>query len=164
MVIGYKRQAARRLLTSTAAAPGNGPIQPAVIRESVARTIERGFASSLGFEGEFARLFGSKRRGASSSFGRFHAEDDEDFHKHHLDVEEKYLPAGLRQRRNAGTEKGCGPTSPLSVPPLARSASARRSFFRVFTGSSRNLGGPCFPRATIPNTHTGRRTLVVRSL
>jgi hypothetical protein len=67
-----------------------------------------------------ARLFGLKRRGASSSFGRFHAEDDEDFHKHHLDVEEKYLPAGLRQRRNAGTEKGCGSTSPLSVPPPPR--------------------------------------------
>src|SRR5208337_2853059 len=55
-----------------------------------------------GFQGEFARLFGPKRRGASYRLhGKLRAEDDESFHQYHLDMERKYLPAGFRPRRDA---------------------------------------------------------------
>jgi hypothetical protein len=55
-----------------------------------------------GFQGEFARLFGPKRRGASYQLGgKLRTEDDESFHQYHLDMEKKYMPAGLRPRRDA---------------------------------------------------------------
>lgn len=55
-----------------------------------------------GFQGEFARLFGPKRRGRSESFGgRIKEIDSDDFHQHHLGLEEKYRPMGLRPRRDA---------------------------------------------------------------
>lgn len=55
-----------------------------------------------GFQGEFARLFGPKRRGRSESFGgRIKEIDSDDFHPYHLGLEEKYRPAGLRARRDA---------------------------------------------------------------
>jgi hypothetical protein len=54
-----------------------------------------------GFQGEFARLFGSKRRGTSFRFGRtLRSEDDESFHQYHLDMEKRYTPTGLRPRRD----------------------------------------------------------------
>ena len=43
------------------------------------------------FQGEFARLFGPKRRGLSFDFGRLDKlEDTEDFHKYHLGLEQKH--------------------------------------------------------------------------
>lgn len=55
-----------------------------------------------GFQGEFARLFGPKRRGQSERFGGPRREvDRDDFHQYHLDLEKKYRPAGLRSRRDA---------------------------------------------------------------
>ncbi len=43
------------------------------------------------FKGEFARLFGPRRRGLSYDFGRIdRTEDSEDFHKYHLSLEQKH--------------------------------------------------------------------------
>jgi hypothetical protein len=54
------------------------------------------------FQGEFARLFGRRRRGVSHEFGgRDRTEDSEDFHQYHLDLERKYRPPGLRPRRDS---------------------------------------------------------------
>jgi hypothetical protein len=55
-----------------------------------------------GFQGEFARLFGPKRRGQSENFGgRKRDTDSDDFHQYHLDLEKKYRPSRLRPRRDA---------------------------------------------------------------
>jgi hypothetical protein len=55
-----------------------------------------------GFQGEFARLFGPKRRGRSESFGgRIKEIDSEEFHQYHLNLEKKYRPTRLRPRRDA---------------------------------------------------------------
>lgn len=55
-----------------------------------------------GFQGEFARLFGPKRRGWSQALGgRTKEVDSDDFHQYHLDLEKKYRPAGLRPSRDA---------------------------------------------------------------
>jgi hypothetical protein len=55
-----------------------------------------------GFKGEFARLFGPKRRGRSESFGgRIKEIDSDDFHQYHLDLENKHRPTGRRPRRDA---------------------------------------------------------------
>jgi hypothetical protein len=44
----------------------------------------------LAFQGEFARLFGPKRRGISGEFhGREKSEDNPDFHQWHLSLERK---------------------------------------------------------------------------
>jgi hypothetical protein len=51
------------------------------------------------FQGEFARLFGPKRRGVAHEFGRLDKdEDDPDFHKYHLELESKNLPPLARPR------------------------------------------------------------------
>lgn len=43
------------------------------------------------FKGEFARLFGPKRRGRSHEFGRLdEEEDDADYHEYHLEYNRKY--------------------------------------------------------------------------
>lgn len=43
------------------------------------------------FQGEFARLFGPKRRGLSYDFGRLdNSEDSEDYHRYHLSLEQKH--------------------------------------------------------------------------
>lgn len=55
-----------------------------------------------GFQGEFARLFGPKRRGRSElPNGERRDVDNDDFHQYHLGLEKKYRPAGLRPRRDA---------------------------------------------------------------
>ena len=57
------------------------------------------------FQGEYARLFGPKRRGITEEFGaRMKNLDSPDFHKYHLDLEEKYRPAGIRARRDARSQ------------------------------------------------------------
>jgi hypothetical protein len=53
------------------------------------------------FQGEYARLFGPRRRGTTGNFGgREKTEDSENFHQYHLDLEKKYRPAGLKPRRD----------------------------------------------------------------
>jgi hypothetical protein len=54
------------------------------------------------FQGEFARLYGPKRRGMSDDFGGRESDtDDADFHQYHLDLKKRYLPPGLKRRRDA---------------------------------------------------------------
>jgi len=59
------------------------------------------------FQGEFARLFGPKRRGVNDRPGRQRDDDvdDTDFHQYHLGLEKKNLPAGFKQRRDARSTK-----------------------------------------------------------
>jgi len=55
----------------------------------------------LSFQGEYARLFGPKRRGVTFQLGsKDHSEDSDDFHKYHLDLEAENRPAGIRPRRD----------------------------------------------------------------
>jgi hypothetical protein len=55
-----------------------------------------------GFQGEYARLFGPKRRGQSETYGGRKMEvDDADFHQYHLDLEKKFRPVRMRPRRDA---------------------------------------------------------------
>ena len=43
------------------------------------------------FQGEFARIFGPKRRGLSFEFGRMgESEDSSEFHAYHLGLEQKF--------------------------------------------------------------------------
>lgn len=52
------------------------------------------------FQGEFARLFGPRRRGLSFDFGRIDRTDDsEDFHKYHLSLEQKHKKHRFNQPR-----------------------------------------------------------------
>ena len=52
------------------------------------------------FQGEYARLFGPKRRGQSFNFSKLDKEaDDPDYHKYHLGLEQKYKPRSHKRRR-----------------------------------------------------------------
>jgi len=52
------------------------------------------------FQGEYARLFGAKRRGVSFEFhGREREEDSAEYHQHLLDSELEFLPPHVRRRR-----------------------------------------------------------------
>jgi hypothetical protein len=54
---------------------------------------DREWGTFQAFQGEFARLFGPKRRGMSNEFGSFHHgehEDSPEFHEHHLRSEYRY--------------------------------------------------------------------------
>jgi Protein of unknown function (DUF4238) len=54
------------------------------------------------FQGEYARLFGPKRRGQSIELGERREEvDTPDYHQYHLDLEKEYLPTRLKPRRDA---------------------------------------------------------------
>lgn len=54
------------------------------------------------FQGEYARIFGPKRRGSNEEFGHKRDDvDDPDYHQYHLDLEKKNLPAHMRPRRDA---------------------------------------------------------------
>ncbi len=47
----------------------------------------------LAFQGEYARLFGPKRRGLTFEFGdKGKSEDSADYHAYHLELEQKYKP------------------------------------------------------------------------
>lgn len=61
------------------------------------------FRTLYAFQGEFARLFGPRRRGMNDNFGgrKPNDTDSAEFHRYHLDQEKKNLPAGLKQRRDA---------------------------------------------------------------
>jgi hypothetical protein len=52
------------------------------------------------FQGEYARLFGPKRRGVAFEFhGRQREEDSAEYHQHLLDSELEFLPPHVRRRR-----------------------------------------------------------------
>lgn len=51
------------------------------------------------FQGEFARLFGPKRRGRAYEFGGLDSEDSPDYHAYHLELERKYKPTYAKKRR-----------------------------------------------------------------
>jgi uncharacterized protein DUF4238 len=52
------------------------------------------------FQGEFARRFGRKRRGLSFEFSRLDKEeDDEDYHRYHLSLEQKHKKHRYKPRR-----------------------------------------------------------------
>ena len=51
------------------------------------------------FQGEFARVFGPKRRGSSWDHGMPRTEDSPDYHKYHLDMESKFKPKGWKGTR-----------------------------------------------------------------
>ena len=77
---------------------GRRPGQKSFKDETLAK---KEWRTSLAFQGEFARLVGPKRRGRAFEFGKPDAtEDDSDFHKYHLGLEEKYLPKGKRSHRD----------------------------------------------------------------
>jgi hypothetical protein len=60
----------------------------------------REWRSFLAFQGEYARLFGPKRRGRAFGFGRLDSEEDStEFHQHHLGQEARCLPPLARRRR-----------------------------------------------------------------
>lgn len=52
---------------------------------------DRDWETFMAFKGEFARLFGPKRRGLAYDYGRLDkVEDDEDFHRYHLSLEQRH--------------------------------------------------------------------------
>jgi hypothetical protein len=54
------------------------------------------------FQGEYARLFGPKRRGTSDALGKKRDDVDRpDYHQYHLELEKEHLPARLRPRRDS---------------------------------------------------------------
>ena len=53
------------------------------------------------FQGEYARLFGPRRRGRTQEFNRLGKEEDNvDFHAYHLRSEGKYMPLHVKARRS----------------------------------------------------------------
>lgn len=54
------------------------------------------------FQGEYARLFGPRRRGTTYELHRKspREEDSPDFHAYHLECEQKYLPSTVKPRRD----------------------------------------------------------------
>jgi hypothetical protein len=63
--------------------------------------------SLYAFQGEYARLFGPKRRGQSMELGERREEvDTPDYHQYHLDLEKEYLPSRLKPRRDARANWG----------------------------------------------------------
>jgi hypothetical protein len=61
---------------------------------------EREWRTFHAFQGEYARLFGPRRRGVAFDFGgREKDEDSPDFHRYHLESELKNLPSHVRPRR-----------------------------------------------------------------
>ena len=62
---------------------------------------EREWRTFHAFQGEYARLFGPRRRGISFEFGgRDREEDSPEFHKYHLDLEKRNLPHDARPQRD----------------------------------------------------------------
>jgi len=54
------------------------------------------------FQGEFARLFGPRRRGSSNELGGRRSDiDTDDFHQYHLNLEETHFPKGFKRRKGA---------------------------------------------------------------
>ena len=93
IMIGYDTGAAERF-----DAYGRRPEQVGFKDETRSAQEHR---THLAFQGEFARLFGPKRRGISGEFhGREQSEDSPDFHQWHLSLERKSGRAHTRKKRN----------------------------------------------------------------
>ena len=93
IMIGYDTGAAERF-----DAYGRRPEQVGFKDETRSAQEHR---THLAFQGEFARLFGPKRRGISGEFhGREQSEDSPDFHQWHLSLERKSGCAHTRKKRN----------------------------------------------------------------
>lgn len=76
---------------------GHRPGQPGYRSEVKS---EREWRTHLAFNGEYARLFGSQRRGRTLQFNQLDKEqDDADYHAYHLKLE-KHLPAYLKKHSN----------------------------------------------------------------
>jgi len=72
---------------------GRRPGQPGFKDESGAAQERQ---THLAFQGEYARIFGPKRRGIANDFGgRQKTEDSPDFHQWHLSLEQKYGQPGV---------------------------------------------------------------------
>lgn len=57
----------------------------------------------LAFQGEYARVFGPRRRGLTFDYGRITPQEDTpDFHAYHLQLERKKPPNALTKRRRSG--------------------------------------------------------------
>lgn len=54
--------------------------------------------TALAFRGEYARVFGPRRRGLGWEHGRPRLEDSDDYHKWHLQAEGRFKPPGARKR------------------------------------------------------------------
>ena len=91
MIVGYKDG------TSDAwDAYGRRPGQPGFRDES---SHGREWNTHLAFRGEFARVFGPKRRGSGYEFGGRKADvDSDDYHKSNLGLE-KLKPKGARKKK-----------------------------------------------------------------
>jgi hypothetical protein len=95
ILIGYKNGPAE-IFDSYGRRPG----EPGFKDEEQA---ERERHTHLAFQGEYARMFGPKRRGISHDFGgRQKIEDSPDFHQYHLSLEGKYGRTGARSKRDRG--------------------------------------------------------------
>ncbi|MFO1152052.1 MAG: DUF4238 domain-containing protein [Rhodospirillales bacterium] len=92
IVIGYKTGGSERF-DEYGRRPGHKSFKDEILAEREWRTFHA-------FQGEFARLFGPKRRGISFEFDRLmKCEDSSDCHQHYLDLEKKFLPPHVRPRR-----------------------------------------------------------------
>jgi hypothetical protein len=63
---------------------------------------EREWRTFHAFQGEYARLFGSRRRGICFEFGHEKEEDGTEFHKYHLSLEKENLPRPATSARLPG--------------------------------------------------------------
>jgi hypothetical protein len=70
------------------------------------RLAERERKTHYAFQGEFARMFGPKRRGISYNFGALDkAEDSSEFHQWHLSLEKKIVRPGTTAKLNNRAKK-----------------------------------------------------------
>jgi hypothetical protein len=54
--------------------------------------------TTYAFKGEYARVFGPRRRGIGFDHGKPRLVDSDDYHKYHLSLEGKFKPRGARKR------------------------------------------------------------------
>ena len=91
IIIGYDHRPADRFDEY-----GRRPLQPGFGDEARRK---REMETFHAFQGEFARVFGPKRRGRAFEFGAVdRAEDSPDYHAYHLRLEGKFKPRNARKR------------------------------------------------------------------
>lgn len=93
MVIGYQRGA-----SDIYDEYGRQPGEPGYKDEKRSHGEWRTFHA---FQGEYARLFGPRRRGRTYEFNRIGpVEDDADYHAYHLSLEQKNQPTSVKRHRD----------------------------------------------------------------
>ena len=91
IIVGYENRAADRFDEY-----GRRPSQPG-FRDDARHQTE--WETSHAFQGEFARVFGPRRRGVAFEGGRIDDDEDTtDFHAYHIGLEAKYKPRNARKR------------------------------------------------------------------